>query len=253
MSGAAFKAALARGDRQIGLWVSLCSNYTADVLADIGYDWLLVDMEHSPNDMASVLSQLQALKAGTSTAIVRPAWNDPVMIKRVLDLGPDGILLPMVQSPEEAAAAVAACRYPPQGVRGVAGGIRGSRFGRDKGYFQKVVENTAILVQVETHEAMGQVEAIATVDGVDGVFFGPADIAASLGQLGQLSDDGLWDSILEAAAKVHNLGKPTGTLIGEPTRVEQCFQGGMRFVACGTDLGILASGAENLLNTIKEG
>lgn len=249
----AFKAAIAERQRQVGLWLSLSSGYAADVLADVGYDWLLLDTEHSPSDLGTVLCQLQALEAGSSTAIVRPAWNDPVLVKRLLDIGAQGLLFPMIQTPEEAAAAVAACRYPPRGVRGVSMGMRGSRFARTKDYFDKAEDEIAVLVQVETREALDQVEAIASVDGVDGVFFGPADIAASLGQLGNILNDDLWNTILEAAAKVHALGKPTGTLIGNTGRVKQCFDGGMSFVACGSDLNLMARGAEALLARVKEG
>ncbi len=248
-----FKAAITSGERQVGLWMSLSSGYAADVVGDIGYDWLLVDTEHSPSDIATVLSQLQAVEPGGATAIVRPAWNDTVLIKRILDIGARGVLIPMVQSPEEAAAAVAACRYPPRGVRGVSMGMRGSRFGRDKEYFAKADDEIVVLVQVETQEALDRVEEIAAVDGVDGVFFGPADIAASLGQLGNILNDELWQVILEAAAKVQAMGKPTGTLIGDTSRVKQCFDAGMSFVACGSDLNLMARAAEALLVKVREG
>ncbi|MEL6840509.1 MAG: aldolase/citrate lyase family protein, partial [Pseudomonadota bacterium] len=146
----AFLAALRDGQKQIGLWVSLASNYAAEVTAGAGYDWLVVDMEHSPGDMQTTLSQLQAIAPYPGTAIVRTPWNDTVMVKRLLDIGAQGILFPMVQSVEEAQAAVAATRYPPDGIRGVAGSMRGSRFGRISDYYARANYETAVIVQVET-------------------------------------------------------------------------------------------------------
>lgn len=246
-----FKQAIAAREQQVGIWLSLASGYCTDIVADVGFDWALIDMEHSPNDVRSVLHQLQALEVGGSTAIVRPAWNDPVMVKRLLDIGAQGLLFPMIQSPEEAKAAVAATRYPPHGIRGVSMGMRGSRFARDKDYFDRIGEELCVLVQVETKTALDQVEEIAAVDGVDGVFFGPADIAASLGQIGNILDENLWQIIGEAAQKVHALGKPTGTLIGNPERVRKCFEAGFSFVSAGTDVNLLARGAEALLASAK--
>lgn len=246
-----FKQAIAAKEQQAGIWLSLASGYCTDIVADVGFDWALIDMEHSPNDVRSVLHQLQALEVGNTTAIVRPAWNDPVLVKRLLDIGAPGLLFPMIQSPEEARAAVAATRYPPDGIRGVSMGMRGSRFARSKDYFERIAEELCVLVQVETKTALEQVEEIAAVDGVDGVFFGPADIAASLGQIGNILDENLWQIIEDAAEKVHALGKPTGTLIGNPERVRKCFNAGFSFVAAGTDVSLLARGAEALLASTK--
>ena len=138
-----------------------------------GFDWLLLDTEHSPNEIPDLLSQLQAVQRGTATPIVRPAWNDTVMVKRILDIGAQALLLPYVQTPEEAKRAVAATRYPPQGIRGVTGVGRASRYGRVAGYLTKANEEICVLVQVETRAALDQLEAIAKVEGVDGVFIGP--------------------------------------------------------------------------------
>lgn len=184
----AFTAALGRGDKQIGLWITLCSNFVADVTAPAGYDWALVDMEHSPNDYQSVLGQLQAYAASDTTAIVRVEWNDTVAVKRLLDLGAPGILFPMIQSVEEAEQAIAATRYPPRGVRGVAGATRATKFGRITDYVARVEDETTILLQLETRAAVEQAEAIATVDGVNGIFFGPGDIAADIGKVGKPMD-----------------------------------------------------------------
>lgn len=243
----AFKAAILARQQQVGLWLSLANAYASDVIADVGFDWVLIDMEHSPNDVSSVLGQLQALQVGQSAPVVRPAWNDTVMVKRLLDIGAQSLLFPMIQSPEEAAAAVAATRYPPHGIRGVSMGSRAGRFGRTKDYFERANDEICVMVQVETQTALDQVEAIAAVEGVDGVFFGPADIAASLGQLGNILNDELWDTIIAAAEKVHAIGKPTGTLIADPARVAQCFDAGFSFVAAGVDATLLARGAEAVL------
>ena len=247
----AFKRGLEAGRPQIGLWISLCSGFAADAVADIGFDWLLMDMEHAPNDLATVLQQLQAARPYETTALVRPMWKDTVMVKRLLDLGAPGLLFPMVQTVAEAEAAVAACRYPPAGVRGVSLTQRGNRVGRDKEYIEQVERQTCVLVQVETVEAMGRVEEIASVEGVDGVFFGPADIAASMGKMGQITDAELWVQIFAAARKVQALGIPVGTLVGTPDLTKQVLDAGFMFVAIGSDLGVMVRGAERLLASVR--
>src|SRR5439155_17864800 len=145
----AFKQAIREGRAQIGLWCSSCSNVTAEVIAGAGFDWLLIDTEHAPNDLTMVLGQLQAVAGGTAVPVVRPAWNDLVLIKRLLDVGVQNLLIPYVQTPEEARAAVAATRYPPQGVRGVAVLHRANRFGRIKDYVRRINEEICVLVQIE--------------------------------------------------------------------------------------------------------
>ncbi|MEM8538649.1 MAG: aldolase/citrate lyase family protein [Pseudomonadota bacterium] len=246
-----FLAALKSGQPQIGLWVSLASNYAAEVVAGAGYDWLLVDMEHSPNDLATVLTQLQAISAYPSTPIVRPPWNDFVIVKRLLDIGAPGLLFPMVQSVEEAAAAVAASRYPPDGVRGVAGSVRANRFGRIADYHARAGDETAVIVQVETRAALEQALQIGQVPGVDGVFFGPADIAADLGLLGQPMHHAVWDAIRPAAQQLMAAGIPVGTLVNDAVFAAQLINEGFTFVACGTDTGILAKGADSLLAQMR--
>ncbi|MEM8788047.1 MAG: HpcH/HpaI aldolase/citrate lyase family protein [Pseudomonadota bacterium] len=247
MTPNAFKRGMKAGEAQIGLWISLCSGFAADIVADIGYDWLLLDMEHAPNELPTVLQQLQSVRAYSSTALVRPMWNDFVLVKRLMDIGAPGLLFPMVQNAEEAAAAVAACRYPPKGIRGVSNTQRGNRYGRDPQYFEQVEEETCILVQVETKDALERVEEIAAVEGVDGVFFGPADIAASLGLMNKLTDDALWRVIFDAADKVKALGKPCGTLVGNAELTKRVLDEGFLFVAVGSDHSLLARGAEALL------
>ncbi len=248
-----FLAAIREGRKQIGLWVSLTSNYAADVVAAAGYDWLLVDMEHSPNDLTMVLGQLQAIEAHGGAAIVRPPWNDKVMVKRLLDMGAPSLLFPMVQSVAEAEAAVAATCYPPDGVRGVAGSVRASKFGRDTDYFAKANAQTCVIVQAETLSAIAQVTDIADVSGVDGVFFGPADIAADMGLLGQHMSDAVWDVIMDAARKLIARGVPVGTLVTDSDFAARLLNEGFTFVACGLDTHILATGADALLAKVREG
>ena len=248
-----FKAAIADGKPQIGLWNSLCSNFAADVVSSTGFDWALLDMEHSPNDERTVLGQMQAMQQGDTVPIIRPPWNDFVMIKRLLDIGACGFLFPMVQSAEEAASAVAATRYPPRGIRGVSMAQRGNKFGRVTDYFERFEEELAVLVQIETRDALSRTAEIAAVDGVDGVFFGPADIAADMGLLGQATHPDVWAAIGEAAKIVHAAGKPTGTLVQTADKAVELFNDGFSFVACGSDLGLLARGADALLANVKSG
>ncbi|MGU9958348.1 MAG: HpcH/HpaI aldolase family protein [Arenicellales bacterium WSBS_2016_MAG_OTU3] len=247
-----FKQAIQSAKPQVGLWVSLCSNFAADIVASAGYDWVLLDMEHAPNEVSVVMSQLQAFSASDTTPVVRPMWNDAVVVKRLLDIGSSGLLFPMVQSPEEAELAVRATRYPPNGVRGVSTLQRGNKFGRVTDYFERVEEETCVIVQVETRKALEQVAEIASVEGIDGVFFGPADIGADIGKLGQPGDPEIWELIAVAAAKVIAAGKPVGTLVADADKAGQLFQQGFTFVACGTDASLLARGADGLLADVRD-
>jgi len=242
----AFKAALARGELQIGLWSSLCSPIVAEIIGHSGFDWILVDTEHSPNEPPAVLAQLQALQAGTATPIVRPAWNDPVLLKRLLDIGTQAVLVPFVQNAEEAAKAVAACRYPPAGIRGITVSGRGSRYGRVPDYLKRADAEICVLVQVETGEALSQLEAIASVDGVDGVFIGPADLSASLGHIGNPGHPEVQDAIKGAAERLMALGKPAGILTPSEADARRYIEWGYRFVAVGSDLGLLTKNADAL-------
>ena len=246
-----FLQAIRAGRQQVGLWISLSNAYAAEAVAPAGYDWALLDMEHSPNELASLLGQLQAFAASQTTAIVRPDWNDPVKVKRLLDLGVPGLLFPMVQTIEEAQAAVAACRYPPRGIRGVAGTTRANGFGRITDYFEKVESQTAILIQLETIDAVENAERFAEVEGVDGIFFGPADIGADMGHVGQPMHPDVWALIQPAARALMSRGMPVGTLVSDPAFAAELLNDGFSFVACGSDAGLLAKGADNLLGQVK--
>jgi 4-hydroxy-2-oxoheptanedioate aldolase len=247
----AFKAALAQGKLQIGIWSSLCSNIAADVLSDCGFDWILLDTEHSPNEIPDLVGQLQAVRGGTATPIIRPAWNDAVLAKRALDIGAQTLLFPYVQNPEEARRAVASTRYPPHGIRGVSVAARASRYGRTPGYLGKANTEICVLVQVETREAMNELEAIARVDGVDGVFIGPSDLAASLGHLGNPAHADVQAAINEAVTRLKAFGKPAGILTGNEDEARRYIEWGYLFVAVGADVGLLAKNADALAKKFK--
>jgi len=247
-----FTESLANGQKQIGLWVSLSHNFAAEVVAGSGFDWVLLDMEHSPGSIQSILGQLQVFAASGTTAIVRPEANDPVLVKRLLDLGAEGLLFPMIQSVDEAKAAVSATCYPPRGIRGVSGSTRANAFGRKTDYFQHIEDQTAVLLQLETKLALERAEDIAAVDGVTGVFFGPADIAADIGKLGQPMCDEVWELILPIAKKLIRQGVPVGTLVLDAGFAAKLLSDGFTFVACGSDTALLARGADNLLASVND-
>lgn len=247
----AFKAGLRARTLQIGLWQSLCSNIAAEICSDSGFDWLLLDTEHSPNEIPDLLSQLQAIEKGTATPIIRPAWNDAVLIKRCLDIGAQTLLVPYVQSVEEAKAAVAATRYPPQGIRGVSVAARASRYGRVPGYLTKANEEICVLVQVETRQSLDAIEAIARVEGVDGVFIGPSDLAASLGHLGNPQHADVQAAMKDAVERLTKVGKPAGILTGNEDEARRYIDWGYLFVAVGSDVGLLAKSADTLAKKFK--
>jgi 4-hydroxy-2-oxoheptanedioate aldolase len=238
-----FKAALAEGRAQIGLWVSIPGSDNAEALAGCGFDWLLIDTEHSTVALDTVKSMLQAIAPYPVSAAVRPGWNDAVEIKRILDAGAQTILVPYVQNAEEAARAVAAVRYPPAGLRGVAGITRASRYGLVEGYTAAADSEICLLVQVETAAALTQIEAIAAVDGVDGIFIGPADLAASMGHPGNPSAPPVKAAILDGIARIRAAGKPAGILSLDPAFLKEAVAAGSVFTAVDVDQAILLRGA----------
>jgi 4-hydroxy-2-oxoheptanedioate aldolase len=246
-----FKRALAAGQQQIGLWSSMPSSYVVEVIAGAGFDWILLDTEHSPNELENLLTQLQAAAAYPVSAVVRVPWNDLVVIKRVLDIGAQTLLVPFVSTAEEAQRAVAATRYPPRGVRGVAGTTRASRFGRVRDYARRAHEETCLLVQVETREGLDNLEAICAVDGVDGVFIGPADLHASLGHTGETANPAIVPLIDDAMRRIRKTGKAPGFLTAVEADARRVLGCGAQFVAVGADIGILARGAEALAAKFK--
>lgn len=246
-----FKHDMAAGKLQIGLWCSLCSNIAAELVSYSGFDWLLLDTEHSPNEVPDILSQLQASARGTAHSIVRPAWNDPVLIKRYLDIGAQTLLLPYVQNADEARQAVEATRYPPHGIRGVTGSGRAAKFGRITDYLKKANDEVCVLVQVETREALAEIDRIAAVPGVDGVFIGPSDLSASFGQIGNPAHPAVQQAIEDAGKRIRAAGKGAGILTGNEDEARRYIGWGYNFVAVGTDLVLLARATDNLAQRFK--
>jgi len=239
-----FRADLIARKRLIGCWCSLGNPITTEVLGVAGFDWLLLDGEHSPNDVLTFIPQLMALKDSVSAPVVRPAWNDPVEIKRLLDAGFYNFLIPMVESVDAARAAVAATRYPPQGIRGVSVSQRGNRYGTVKDYLQRANEQACVMVQIESRKGMAAAAEIAAVDGVDGVFIGPSDLAAGLGQLGNPNHPDVQDSIREIFATVSATGKPLGTLAPVEADARRYLEWGATFVAVASDLGLFRAATQ---------
>jgi 4-hydroxy-2-oxoheptanedioate aldolase len=247
----AFKRALAAGQLQIGLWCSLASPIAAEIVADSGFDWLLIDSEHSPNEIPDLLAALQAVGRGTASPVVRPPWNDPVMIKRVLDIGAQTLLLPYVQNPDEARRAVAATRYPPAGIRGVTASGRAARYGRVKDYLKRADSEICVIAQVETRSALDELEAIATTDGIDAVFIGPADLAASLGHVGHPQHPEVQAALEDGVRRLTAIGVPAGILTANEEEARRYINWGYRFVAVGVDIALLARGADALAQRFK--
>ena len=248
-----FRRGLAEGRQQIGLWCTIASAYAAEAVAGSGFDWLVLDTEHSPSDVVNVLGQLQAVAPYPVAPVVRPAINDDVLIKRHLDQGAQTLLIPYVQSAEEAARAVAAMRYPPEGIRGVSGLTRASRFGRVEGYLQRAEEELCLIVQVETREALDEIEAIAAVDGVDAIFIGPSDLGASLGHRGNPGHPEVTAAVEEAIRRVVAAGRPAGVLTPDLDFARRCVAAGTTFTAIGVDLGLLVRGADALARGFRKG
>ena len=248
----AFKRAIAAGRQQIGLWVSLANPYSAELVAGSGFDWIVIDTEHSPNEVDTTLLQLQAVAPYPVAPVVRPAWNDKVLIKRHLDIGALNLLIPYVQDEQEARDAVAAIRFPTMGVRGVAGSTRASRFGRVKDYAKRAHEELCLLVQIETRKGLDNLEAIARTEGVDGVFIGPADLAAGLGHLGDMAHADVQAAIKDAIARIRKCGKPAGILATDEPTARRYIEWGTTFTAVGLDAMILAREADKLAALYKK-
>lgn len=247
------KAALVRRQATLGLWLALANSYSAEVVAQAGFDWLLIDGEHAPNSLQTTLAQLQALASYPVESIVRPSWNDPVEIKRLLDIGVRSLLVPMVQDAAQAAAAVAATRYPPQGIRGVGSALaRASRWNSLPDYLARANDQICLLVQVETRAALEQIEAICAVDGVDGVFIGPADLAGDMGHLGNPGHPEVQSRIHDAIERIVATGKAPGILSADADLARSYIEAGCLFTAIGTDVSLLAKSARALLSAFRE-
>ncbi|MEF2072917.1 2-dehydro-3-deoxyglucarate aldolase [Consotaella aegiceratis] len=241
-----FRRDLLAGKRLIGCWSALASPITMEVLGLAGFDWLLLDAEHAPNDVLTLIPQLMALKDSASAPVVRPPWNDTVTIKRMLDAGFYNFLIPFVQSVEEAKAAVAATRYPPAGVRGVSVAQRNNRYGTVADYQTVINDEITVAVQIENTAGMEAASDIAAVDGIDCLFVGPSDLAAGLGHLGNAGHPDVQAAIAAvfAAAKAH--GKPSGILAPLEADARRYLDMGATFVAVGSDLGAFRAATQNL-------
>ncbi len=247
-----FKQALSRFDRQVGLWSSLANPIAAEILAGAGFDWVVIDGEHAPNDITTLLPQLQAMRGGSAAPVFRVPWNDPVIIKRALDVGARTLLIPFVQNAAEAQRAVAAARYPPLGIRGVSVAPRANDYGRIQNYHCNAHLDTCVLVQLETKDALREIEAVAAVEGVDGIFIGPSDLAAAFGHLGDPKNPDVQAAIKDAASRIRATGKSAGTLIANADDAEAFFEMGYNFTAVGSDAGILARNAEALATRFRK-
>lgn len=246
----AFRHAVSRGERLIGLWAAMADPYSLEICAQAGFDWMLLDGEHGPNDLRSILAQLQALAPYRSAPVVRVPEGNAVVLKQYLDIGVQNFLIPMVESADQARAIVAATRYPPHGIRGVGSSIaRASRWARYADYLHCANDHICVLVQVETAVGVDHIDEIAAVDGVDGVFIGPADLAASMGHLGNPGHPDVLAKIDYAMTQVLALGKAVGTLATEPASIRRFMEHGASFVAVGVDTTLLARATRDLSST----
>ena len=251
-SGNPFKAALAGGQQQIGLWLSMADPYLAEVSATAGFDWLLIDGEHGPNDLRSTLAALQAIAPYASAPVVRAVVGDVALIKQLLDIGAKNLLIPMVDTPEQARLIVSATRYPPMGIRGVGSAVaRASLWTARTDYMSVADQEVCLLVQAETVTAMANLEAICAVDGVDGVFIGPADLAASMGHPTNPGHPEVLAAIERAIATIVASGKAAGTLTSDPALARHYLALGCTFVATGVDVLVYANAIRRLSADFK--
>ena len=248
-----FKRGLREGRQQIGLWNSIPGPVVAEMIAGTGFDWITIDTEHSLTDIPDTLGMLQAMAPYPVSPVVRPQSQDPALIKRLLDFGAQTLMIPYVQSADEARALVAAMRYAPRGFRGVAGGTRASRFGQVADYMARAEEELCLIVQIETREAVAAIEDIAAVDGVDALFIGPADLAASLGHPGNQSHPEVEAVIKAAIQRIVAVGKPAGILTVDQEFARKCIGWGTKVTAVGVDLWLLSAAARGLATSFRQG
>lgn len=247
-----FRQAIAAGEAQLGLWQALANPYTAEICAGAGYDWLLFDGEHAPNTVQTLLAQLQAVAAYPVEPIARVPSGDPTIIKQYLDIGFRSLMVPMVESADQARALVSAMRFPPEGIRGVASATsRASGFGRDTGYLHETHHDHCLIVQIESRAGLAAIDEIAAVEGVDALFIGPADLAAALGHLGNPRHADVQAAIDDAIERIDAAGKAAGIFALDADDATARLASGACFVSIGTDIGLLARGAEALRATVQ--
>lgn len=237
------KAALAAGERQMGLWIAMTHATSAEIASKAGFDWCLIDGEHAANDIPMILDQLRAMGGGTTTPVVRLPIGDPVLVKRALDLGVQSLLIPMINTVEDARAMVSATRYPPEGIRGVGAAMaRAANFGEITDIVTTANAEICLFVQAESREAIANIEEIAAIDGVDGIFVGPADLAADMGFPGKPGAPEVEAVIHEAIGRITAAGKVAGIIAFDDAKCAEWVDAGARFVAVGGDVAILAKG-----------
>ena len=244
-----FKQALSEKRQQTGLWMTTGSATVTEIAAGAGLDWLLIDMEHSPNDLLSVLDHLRASENRATETVVRVPWNDPIIVKRLLDQGARSLMFPFVQSAAEARSAVAATRYPPDGIRGFAGTSRATDYGRRREYVSRSAEEVCVIVQIETEEAADAAQEIAEVAGIDGVFIGPNDLAANMGHIGDVGAAPVKAVISKTLGAIKAAGKAAGILNFNETEAKADYEAGFHFVAVSGDASIIAKEAKRLAQT----
>ncbi|MGC1460492.1 MAG: aldolase/citrate lyase family protein [Steroidobacteraceae bacterium] len=247
-----FRDALRAGKPQIGLWIALADANVAEAIAGAGFDWLLFDAEHGPNDPRTVLEQLRAAAAYPVHCVVRPVQADPALVKQYLDIGAQTVLIPMIDTREQAELMVQAMRYPPEGIRGMGPALaRASRWNQIEDYVNLANAQTCLLVQAETPQAMRRLNEIANVAGVDGVFFGPVDLSASMGLRGQPNHAEVQRAIIDGIAIVRAAGKAAGVLSTDRECAKRYLHAGAQFVAVGSDATLLVQAARELVRTFK--
>ncbi len=247
-----FKSALTAGTTQFGLWLGLAETFTAEICAGAGFDWLLIDAEHGPNDLRSILAQLQAIAPYPAQAVVRPPQGDHVLIKQLLETGVQTLLIPMVESAAQARGLVEAMRYPPAGIRGVGSALaRASRWGRIDNYAELSDGQMCLLIQVETRQGYECLDELLAIDGVDGVFFGSADLAASYGYLGQSTHPEIVALIDDGLRRTRAAGKAGGVLCGDPLLNQRYMAAGANFVAVGVDALLFSAATSALAQSYK--
>lgn len=247
-----FRQRLLSGETLIGSWCSLANPITTEVLGLAGFDWLVLDGEHAPNDITTFVPQLMALKGSPSAAVVRPPCNEPVIIKRLLDIGFYNFLIPFVESEEEAALAVASTRYPPAGIRGVSVSHRSNMYGTLPDYNLDINNNVSVLVQIESQLGVDNLDSIISVEGVDGIFVGPGDLSAALGYLGQPAHPEVLKVIQHIFARAKAAGKPSGILAPVEADARRYLEWGATFVAVGSDLGVFRHATQALCDRFKK-
>ena len=247
-----FKSRLTQAGCQIGVWNAIGGNTVPEALASIGYDWICIDTEHAAVETVEVLPALQSIAAYPNTsAIVRPAANDPVLFKRILDMGAQSLLVPYIETAKEARVAIDAMRYGPTGIRGTAGMTRATRYGRIGDYFKLAEKELCLVVQIETVKGISNLEEIAKTDGVDAIFFGPADLSASMGLPGEMDHPEVLATIESAVEKLKEMDVPFGTMALSHTGAERFIELGAAFVAVAVDSVSMVGALMQIRNHFK--